>query len=201
MDEQEEKIVYKSRIADMDEHTIAMEIPIEESTGKFKKLFAGDSLSVFFITEGGVKHYFTSEVTGFREDTVRLVNIQRPTPEMISRIQRRNFLRVSVQLEVAVKTDTDHFTALTEDISGGGFAFMCENKHALHENQVLSCWLLLHFRSGQIEHIPLKASVVRMKKISDQKQLIMTKIEEITASDQQKIIRFCFERQLDFRKN
>lgn len=41
VDEQEEKIVYKSRIADMDEHTIAMEIPIEESTGKFKNCLQG----------------------------------------------------------------------------------------------------------------------------------------------------------------
>lgn len=201
IDENEANILYKSRIADMDKDTMSIEVPIEVHSGRFKPLFSGDNLSVHFISDGGVKNYFNSEVIGSKEDGVRLVVLKRPAPDAISREQRRNFLRVPAQMEIAVQADALQFVGMTEDLSGGGISFMCEKLYDLREGQLLSCWLLLTFRSGQIEHIPFIVEVVRMKDYSDLQQLVMAKYVDITESDQQKIVRFCFERQLDFRKS
>lgn len=201
MDEDEEKQLYKSRIADLDDQTICMEVPIHDKTGRLKRLYVGDSLSAHFVTDGGVKNYFNTEVLGFTEETIRLVVIRRPESEAITRVQRRNFLRVPAELEVAVKADSLQFVGLTEDLSGGGFAFLCESHYPLHQHQSLSCWLLMHFRNNQIEHVPFKAEIVRIKPLPDENQLVMLKFTEISEVEQQKIVRYCFERQLDFRKN
>ncbi len=46
VDEEEAEQQYKSRIANMDQNTFRIEVPINEKTGRLKKLFSGDQLSV-----------------------------------------------------------------------------------------------------------------------------------------------------------
>ncbi|WP_248925399.1 flagellar brake protein [Paenibacillus hamazuiensis] len=201
IDEEEAKQEYKSRIADVTDTSISMEIPIHEKTGRLKRLYSGDELSVYFITDGGVKNYFTSTVLGFKEDIVRLVMIKRPDPETITKVQRRNFLRVPAELEIAVKySDQLQFVALTDDVGGGGISFICDGYVPLQSQQSVSCWLLVNFKNNQIEHVPFKGEIVRIKPLETGRQQVMMRFQEISDRDRQKIIRFCFERQLDFRK-
>lgn len=192
--------LYKSKVADVSRDTIAMEVPLHEKTGKPMRLFTGDALQMYFVTEGGVKNFFHTVVTGFSEDTIPLVWIEKPSPHRIQKVQRRNFLRVPAELELAVNVDGMRFVALTEDLSGGGLAFLCEQSVSLNPDQIISCWLLLQFRNGQIEHVPFQATVVRTKKMETGKQLVMVQFKDMPEADQQKIVRYCFERQLDFRK-
>ncbi|WP_325176623.1 flagellar brake protein [Paenibacillus alkalitolerans] len=201
LDEEESKKEYKSRIADMDNERISIEIPIQEKTGKYKRLETGDQLSVHFVTEGGVKNFFESEVLGFTEDVIKLAIIRKPDPNSITRVQRRTFLRVSARLELAVKIGENlQFLAYTEDVGGGGVSFLCDGHIPLKVNDTLQCWLLIHFRNNAIEHAHFKGEIVRVKEQEGGKQLIMIRFVDIAAAEQQKIIRYAFERQLDFRK-
>lgn len=201
IDEEEAKIEYKSRIADVSESAIVMEVPLNEKTGRLKKLYMGDELSAYFVSQGGVKNYFTTSVTGFREDVIRLVEIRKPEPEAITQVQRRSFLRVPAELEIAVKfSEQLQFVALTEDVGGGGISFICDGYIPLGVNSPISCWVLVPYKNGAIEHVPLKGEIVRVKKLESGKQLAMVRFMEITDRDRQKLIRFCFERQMDFRK-
>ncbi|GAB7053437.1 MULTISPECIES: flagellar brake protein [Paenibacillus] len=202
IDEEEAKQEYKSRIADITESHISMEIPMSDKTGRFKRLYQGDELSVYFITEDGVKNYFNTSVTGFSDDVIRLVHIKKPQPESITKAQRRNFLRVPAELEIAVKLSEQlQFVTLTEDVSGGGISFYCDGYIPAHTGQTASCMLLIHYKNGQIEHVPFKSEIVRVKPVETGKQQVILRYAEISDRDRQKIIRFCFERQLEIRKN
>ncbi|WP_429309701.1 flagellar brake protein [Paenibacillus mucilaginosus] len=201
IDEEEARQEYKSRIADVTDTEIIMEVPINESTGCLKKLFKGDGLSVYFIAEGGVKNYFHTEVSGFRDDVIRLVAIRKPEPEAVTQIQRRSYLRVPAELEIALRLpDGERHVALTDDVSGGGLSLLCPPTVRAGEGQSLECWLLLHMKSGTPEHIPFSAEVVRVKMHESGKHQLMLRFTEISDKDRQKIIRYCFERQLDIRK-
>ena len=201
IDEEESKIEYKSRIADLTEDAIIMEVPINEKNGKLKRLYIGDELSTYFISEGGFKNYFATHVTGFREDVIRLVMIKKPEPEAITKVQRRKFLRVPAELEIAVKFSQGlHFVALTEDVGGGGISFICEGAVSLAMNYPVACWLLVTYKNGTIEHVPFQGEIVRVKKLESGRQLAMLRFMDITERDRQKIIRYCFERQVDLRK-
>jgi c-di-GMP-binding flagellar brake protein YcgR len=201
IDEEEAKQEYKSRIADVTGQHISMEIPINEKTGRLKRLYIGDEMSVYFITDGGVKNYFTTSVTGFIEDVIRLVQIKKPELDAITKVQRRNFLRVPAELEMAVKySEQLQFIAMTDDVGGGGISFLCDGYIPLQSQQIVSCWLLANYKNGQIEHIPFKGEMVRIKTLETGKQQVMMRFAEISDRDRQKIIRYCFERQLDFRK-
>ncbi|WP_018755289.1 flagellar brake protein [Paenibacillus terrigena] len=200
-DEQEANHEYKSRIVEMDETNLFIEIPLDERTGRYKPLHLGDELSVYFLTEGGVKNYFNTYVCGTRQDVVRMVAIKKPELESISKIQRRNFLRVTAELELAVKLmDQVQFIAITEDVSGGGISFRCDAKWNVKPGQQISCWLLIPYRNGAVEHAQFTAEAVRVKPLTHDKQLVMMKFSEVSETEQQKIIRFCFEKQFDYRK-
>ncbi|RAV18546.1 flagellar brake protein [Paenibacillus contaminans] len=201
IDEDEAKQELKSRIAEVGESYITMEVPINVQTGRLKRLYAGDELSVYFLSEGGMKNYFTTTVLGFREEVIRLVLIRIPEPEAITKVQRRSFLRVPADLEIAVKlTEQLRFVTVTEDVGGGGVSFICEGDIPMEVGMQSSCWLLVNYKNGKLDHLPFKGEVVRIIKMETGKQLIMLRFTDISDRDRQQLIRYCFERQLDLRK-
>ncbi|CAM4285026.1 MAG: PilZ domain-containing protein [Paenibacillus macerans] len=190
----------KSRIADVEEESFLIEVPIESGSGRIKKLYIGDELSIYFLTDDGVKNYFNTYVLGFADEVVQLVRIRKPEAETITKIQRRHFLRVVASLEIAVKTKNNlRFVTYTEDVSGGGVSFICDGTYKLVQGDQLFCWLLLSFKNGSIDHVPFEAEVVRTKKLETGKAMIMIKFVSISDMERQKLIRYCFERQFDFK--
>ncbi|MDF2924364.1 MAG: glycosyl transferase [Paenibacillaceae bacterium] len=201
IDEEEARQEYKARISDVTDDYIQMEVPMNEKNGRLKRLYAGDELSIFFLTEGGVKNYFTSTVLGFQEEVIRTVLIRKPKPESITKIQRRSFLRVPAELEIAAAlSDQIRFLGMTDDVSGGGLSMLYEGEAVLSNESALSCWLLLSYKTGKVDHVPFKGEVVRVKTLDNGKRQIMMRFLEITDKDRQKVVRYCFERQLDIRK-
>lgn len=200
-DEKETRVEYKSRIADMDEESILIEVPIREGGGQLIKLSVGDELSIYFMTDGGVKNYFNSYVTGFKQDVIRMVKIRKPDPDSIGKIQRRSFLRVSGELEMAVSMDNDRrFLTRTDDIGGGGISFYCEPEHRVAEGDRMSCWVVVPYKNGSLEHVPFEGEIVRIKALDNGRKIVMAKFTTIADIERQKLIRYCFERQLDFRR-
>ncbi|RKP57081.1 glycosyl transferase [Cohnella endophytica] len=197
-----EPTTLRSRVADMDDQNIYIEIPLNEKTRRLYRAQQGEQFQLYFFTPDGVKHLFPSTVTGFRKDAVSLVAIRKPELEEITKDQRRSFLRVEANLEIAVKFgDKLRIVAVTEDVGGGGVSFQCDRKWPVEQNAVLSCWLLLTYRGGSIAHARFEGEVVRVLPVEPDKHLVMMRFQEIADSDQQKIIRYCFERQLDMRKD
>lgn len=199
-DAAQSEIEYRARIADMEEDNFLIEIPMQEGNGRLKKLFVGDELSVYYLTEGGIKNYFTTHVTGFKEEVIRMVRLRKPAPESIFKIQRRSFLRVNAELELAVKDAMgSRFLVRTEDIGGGGASFLSDAKITLDIGDKLTCWLLVSYRNGSTEHVNFESEIVRIKQLDTGRNLVMIKFSAISDAERQKIIRYCFERQFDFR--
>lgn len=199
-DEAEATIEYKSRIADEQDDGLLIEVPISEKTGRYKRLFLGDELSVFFVSEDGIKNYFDSHVIGFKEDGVKLIKIRRPEPDRITKVQRRSFLRVPAELEIAVKmTNQVRFVCETDDVGGGGISFIADGKWPLEAEMVLECWLLVPFKNGTIEHAFFRGEIVRVVELESGRKQVMIKYESINDSERQKVIRYCFEKQLEYR--
>lgn len=193
--------VFRSRICDVSESDYSIEIPLEENTGTYKWLHVGERIYAHYKTKDGVKNYFETTVTGLKEDVIQMIAIKKPHPNTITKVQRRQFLRVPANLEIAINLAGVRFLAVTDDVSGGGVSFTCERKFRLAEKMDLSGWLLVPFRDGKIAHVPFEGEVVRVKEeASGEKQVVMLKFQHIRPSDQDTIVRYCIERQLELRK-
>lgn len=201
IDEEEAKEELKSRIADVNSSYISIEVPIQQKTGRLKRLYVGDEISAFYLTEGGVKNFFTTSVLGFKEDVIRLVILKSPEPDAITKVQRRNFLRVPAELEIAVRVaEVIQFIGMTDDVGGGGISFICDRNTPIQEKNIASCWLLVPYKNGKVDHVQFKGELVRVKKLENEMLLSMLRFTEISDRERQKIIRYCFERQMDLRK-
>ncbi|WP_203232059.1 flagellar brake protein [Paenibacillus pinistramenti] len=199
-DEKEGRTEYKSRISDIEEDAFLIEVPMEIGHNRLKRLFIGEELSVYFMSESGTKNYFNTYVLGFTNEVVRQVRIRKPNPDSITQIQRRNFLRVPAELELALgMKNGERLLVITDDVGGGGVSYYTDQSHPVTEEEQLDCWLLIPYKNGLIEHAHFEAEVVRQKKMESGKQQIMLKYIGITDFERQKIIRYCFERQFDFR--
>ncbi|MBG9736067.1 flagellar brake protein [Paenibacillus alvei] len=199
--EKTEGLTYKARVTEVNEQLLWMEIPLSEETGKYGLFSNGDELDIYFSQSDGTKWNFRSQVMGRRQDTIPMMSIRKPEPHWLTQMQRRNYLRIQAFLEMAIRTtDGVKFLALTEDISGGGLSFTTDFKWGLRESQVLQCWIAVPFRNGSIEHVPFTGHIVRVQPMEEHRQLVMLKFEQIANVEQQRLIRYCFERQLDLRK-
>lgn len=201
IDEEEAKQEYKARISDVLPDRLWIETPMNERTGRLKRLYTGDEVSAFFVTDGGVKNYFQTSVIGFKEDGIRLVALAMPDSASITKVQRRSFLRIPAELEISVQAgDTVPIVALTEDVGGGGVSFTCQGSEFQDNITQVNCWLLVTYKNGTLEHLPFKAEVVRVKTLETGRKIIMLQFSDITDRDRQKLIQYCFEKQFDFRK-
>lgn len=199
-DEAEAAVEYRARIADELEDGLLIENPINSQTGRMKRLFLGDELSVYFLSDDGIKNYFDSHVIGFREEVIKLIKLRKPDPDRITKVQRRHFLRVSAELEIAVNiADQMRFVTMTDDVGGGGISLICDGKWSIQQGMELDCWLLIPFKNGSIEHTSFKGEVVRVVVLETGRKQVMIKFASISDNERQKIIRYCFERQLEFR--
>ncbi|MEK0314157.1 flagellar brake protein [Cohnella sp. 56] len=192
----------RSRVTDADDLFFYVDIPMDEQTRRLHRTQPGDELRITYFTAEGVKHQFVAHVHAMRKDSISQLVVPKPNPDDISREQRRSFLRVEAQLEIAVRLgEKVRFTALTDDVGGGGVSFRCDRKWPIAPNIKLSCWLLLNYKSGAVSHAQFDAEIVRIVPVEPHHNLAMLRFMDIQDADQQKIIRYCFEKQLERRKD
>ncbi len=197
---------YKSRIADFQGEVAAIELPISENTGRTGKFLPGAECDVWYIGDDGSRYDFRTEIVGRRNDNIPMLLIKMPTKEKMRRTQRRNYLRINTSVEIAVKTEDRvrdyHFLARTVDLSGGGLSFTCASSYRLKEKDRLRVWLSLPSKSGTVTHAYAVLEVIRCNPPEEagQHQWVSGKFVQINEGDQAKIVRACYERQLELRK-
>lgn len=95
--------------------------------------------------------------------------------------------------------DGGQFLAKTDDVGGGGVSFHLAAGSSDCGRGILSCWILIPFKNGSVEHVPFEGEVVRVKELPTNRSIVMLKFNQIADMERQKLIRYCFERQFDFR--
>lgn len=206
LQEEKAKLVYKTRVSDITGNALAIEVPIEETTGRGYRIPEGMGISIWYMGEDGTRYDFRSTITGYRTDNIPVLQLKLPPLQEITRTQRRNYLRVDTQLEISVKT-TDtvrnyHFLARTSDISGGGLSFTCSEQYRLKEHDKIMVWMVIPLKNGTVIHAQAEGEVTRLKKLEEvlNTQWVSVKFVNINESDQAKVVRACYERQLELRK-
>jgi len=197
---------FKSRITDIQDDVASIELPTSEVTGRTGLFGPGTECSVWYVGEDGSRYEFNSSIAGRKSEHIPVLLLQLPAKEFISRTQRRNYLRIETTLEIAVKLNDPirqyHFLARTMDVSGGGLSFTCEESFRLQEKDMLKVWISLPTKNGQIQHAFAEMEIVRRKPAEEKglHQWISGKFIKMSELDRVKVVRACYERQLELRK-
>lgn len=194
---------YKCKIVEKSENKIYIDYPVNMETNRTVFLMDGTQLKGTFVSEDGSVYLFESEVLRRVKQKIPMIVLSYPNDEYLVRIQRRQFVRVETAVDVAIHpihTEFSPMISITEDISAGGAAIICQNTSAILPNMMIDNWFVLPMQNGEIHYLKLKSKVVRILERKDSKPVASVQFVETSPSDRQLLLRFCFDRQLAYKK-
>lgn len=203
--ETDDQLIYKARIADMTPDYISIELPISEHGGKPGIFPEGAELNVWYFSKKGIKTTFKCTMLTRKRGHINFTLITHPHDNEIKASQRREFLRVSANEEIAihpVNQQIKPFITHTADLSGGGLAFIHRSNTILRPGMEVKWWLNLPITNGQILHPTGMGTILRViepneKGLPYRYPLQFTSIDE---QSQQMIIKYCFSKQIQYRE-
>lgn len=202
-DDSEDKPRYRSKILDFNDNNIYADFTIDEETNKQAIFMVGTQFRAWFLGDDDAIYLFITELLDkVTRDNIPMLVFSNPGEENFIRVQRRQYVRVEAAVDVAVYPTIGNFkpfTTVTADISAGGMALILPKDHQIKEGEQIDAWLSLAYRSGEINYLHTKAKAIR---IIDDKGILKGSFQfiDMKESERQKIIRFCFEKQLEQRK-
>lgn len=191
---------YKSKILDMNQQAIFIDYPTDLKTNKTVFLPDRLLLDVFFVTDDDQAYSFQTEVIGREMSKIPKIKLKVPKEDNIIKVQRRQFVRIEKAVDVAVhplKSEFASFTTITEDISAGGASILVPKQIPFEKDQVVSVWISLPMQNGQYHYLNLDSRIVRVMEKNKMRNSVSLQFLDVKEKDVQKLIRFCFEAQVE----
>lgn len=200
---QDEVERYRCKLVEMNNFQLFIDYPVNERTGRTGFFLEGTECKVSFVGKDDSIYMFHSEVRGRKKLTIPVLLLSYPGQDKLLRIQRREYVRIETAVDVAVHDPLKRFspfTSVTFDISGGGAAVILPTDHHLKSGMEIEVWFVIHLNNGDIKYLQTTSRVVRIVFGGGvQRDKASLQFMDIRESDQQTIVRFCFERQLALR--
>lgn len=194
---------YRTKIVEYNNQSLFIDYPVNMATNKTVFLVDGAQLKVTYIGVDGSVYIFDTEVLGKIKSTIPMISLHNPKKDEYIKIQRREYVRVESALDVAVHSQSSEFLlfkAVTENISAGGTAVFVPKNLSFSPTSVMTVWLAVPLKSGQIHYINVDCQMIRLIEIEEgTKNIVSLKFLEIEKNDRQLLIRYCFEQQLEQR--
>ncbi|WP_100372679.1 flagellar brake protein [Bacillus sp. FJAT-45037] len=194
----------RCRLVDIVNDTYIIDYPINLETRKPSFLLDGTKMKASFISSQDVVYEFNTEVLGRQKHTIPVLLIQDPGKENYYRIQRRNYVRVEATNDVAVHPvdeEYEPFNTVSIDISGGGCAILLPKEKAIPDNGEVDVTMVLPRQKGEQQYVKARCKIVRTyQPRPEAKMRASLQFIGLEQKDQDKIVRFCFERQLVLRR-
>ncbi|WP_078380156.1 flagellar brake protein [Sutcliffiella halmapala] len=194
---------YRCKVQEMNEKEIYVDYPVQMNNGKTTYILNGTELNVTFVTEDGQAYSFESEVIGRIKQIIPMIQLSYPGHSNLFKIQRREYLRVDSNVDVAVhpiSVDFKPFTTVTHDISAGGCSIYLQPNMEIPELKTIVTNLVFHLNNGDIHYLKLKSKVIRVVDQQNGSKRASLQFDFITENEKQIIIKYCFEQQLLLRK-
>ena len=193
---------YHCKIIDKNEHYLIIDYPIHKNTKKSAFFSVGTFFSARYVGDDNAVYEFRTKIVTRVKLNVPAIAITLPKKEEIKRIQRREFVRVSATVDIAVHSlnqSFEPFTTVTSDISGGGLSIVMPRRLHLELGEMLNIWLALGFKAGEFHYAHTKAQVVFINNLNNIRTASV-KFLSINQKEQQLIVRYSFEKQREARK-
>lgn len=206
----------KSDIQDVKEKTLLISIPMHE--GHYVPFINGEKIECLYFSEEYI-FKFKSSVLGRIEQGIQLLVIEKPEPHNIIRVQRRNYVRVSMVKEIKCSKFSLDLISKNKKDSEGEYKGL--NGIIIDENKLNKC-LLLDMSGGgmriktneRVSHgdlmiavlslnlgeLIVTAKVVRAQKTEENDYIYGLTFTDISDRDREKIIKYIFSVMRDQRK-
>lgn len=199
-EQQQEMMLYKTRIVEVTDDSLVVEIPINRETGQFRLFSVGTALYGWVLDETGTPCRFPTRVQGHKLDNIPLLVLERPDPRSIIRIQRRQYVRVPAVLDVTLRCGDAVHTVRTLDISGGGLKCAVPDLRPFPVGTAVEGVVVLPH--PQCTAVTFAGTVVRTQPPAEKGKpaAVSIRFDRISEKERQAIVQFCFRTQLRARR-
>lgn len=195
---------FKCRLVDRKDNALYIDYPINLLTNKTAFLFDGTQLSATFVGQDGTSVFsFESEIVGRVKKNIPMLVLAYPGDDRLLKVQRRSYVRIETAVDVAihpVNGDFHPFTAVTDDISAGGGAVLIPKNIILKPATKMRTWLVLIMQNGEYHYLSILSRAIRVIEYNETRNKLSLQFTEISSSERQLLLRFCFEKQLEIKK-
>ncbi|KRG09676.1 hypothetical protein ACA30_21720 [Virgibacillus soli] len=199
LDRENNTETFKAKIADYSENKIYITYPIGSESQRVIFLLKEEELFASFTDkETGNAYLFRTKVLGQVKNKIPLLTLFFPDDDQLMRIQRREFVRVKTGLDASLKIAGKYFPTVTEDISAGGCSVVNRHLH-IKKGELGEVLLVLPFSSKDYLYLNITCRVVRNFE-KNGVNLVSLQFLNLSNQDQQQLIRYTFEKQLEYRK-
>ncbi|MBO8176622.1 MAG: flagellar brake domain-containing protein [Bacillus sp. (in: Bacteria)] len=191
---------YRTKVIDINGSHLYIDYPVNMETDKTVFLLNKTRLKVSFVDKYQQVFEFQTEVIGRKKGTVPMVALHYPGDVSLKKIQRRQYVRIQTAIDISLTFEDETFVTITEDISAGGLAVILpKEKSTLKKGLIGKCWLVLPMAVNQYEYIIVDCKIIR---IFERDHMLIASLQfvDLDEASRQKIIRFCFDRQIDLKK-
>lgn len=199
-------ITYRSRIVELNDLSIYIDYPINQQTGKVTFLLENTPFTAWYVgsVDQAVYRFFTS-VTKRLHKEIPMIELIRPEPKDIERIQRRQFVRVETAVNTAcypVHQPFEPFVTVSEDISGGGMAILVPDTCNWEPDWEVNLYFSIYQAGDQPFYYQQLAKVIRLTEVKELENRKRASLQfvDIDEKIRQELIRFCFQHQLKMKK-
>ncbi len=192
---------YRCKIIDKSRNYLFVDYPIDINTNKSAFLPREKTLKITYIKKG-IVYEFSSFMKQYIHLNVPALMIPLPQVGEIRKIQRREFVRIQTNIDVAVhcpKSSFSAFTSVTSDISAGGACIILPSPIEVKRNQLICLYFVLQFGDSNVEYIHTEAEIIRTHQNNNVHMLSVRFLLNVRSA-QDKIIAYCFNQQRKLRK-
>src|SRR5690625_2838606 len=154
---------FLSKIIDRDENFLYVNDPRNIEPNKPLTNLIDEQITVNYV-QNGVPFKFNTSVIKHVNSTVPALVITIPDKDEIKKIQRREFVRIQTDVDVAMHfpdSATPPIVSVTYDISGGGASIIMPPKTEISTKQMVTLYFVLHSTSVKYEYIKVDAEIIR----------------------------------------
>ena len=185
----EGEVFYKSNLQDVTESYILIDIPV--NNGIYLTMNDNDEIEAEHYVDGVSYYKINCRVLG-RTREVKLNLYKLSKPYNISKIQRRNYVRVDMVEYAFYKLQNDNGEEVWKkgiilDLSGGGMKIKIEEKLSLRDRVTVNIFI------AENEKVQIVGEVVRVEKSNTGEYICGLKFKEISERTRDKIIQKVFE--------
>ncbi len=206
IDDEKLNHVYKTRVADINQNLLTLELPIREDGGKPMYLPIETEFIVTYMDQNSNSYHFRTKLVERKAENIPLILVTLPASDEIIKTQKRGFFRVEANIDIAVSLNRPdrnyHLITKTVDIGGGGISFKAPLEYKFEIGDRLQLWCVINMKNNSIKRIAFGGEVVRihLPYENSRKQIISVKFIDLKESDNLTIIQYCFERQIELHK-
>ena len=200
----DKKEEYRCRVVDMEDGKLFIDYPVSVQTNRTVFLLDGMQLAVSFLDPAASSAVilFRTEVIGRVKRKIPMLVLQDPGLDNYVRVQRRKFVRVQKAVDVAVEIDgVPSFSSVTEDISAGGVAIVLPETVQAEGGTEAKVYGVIPWQHTEPRYFEAMAELIRIHQDEKSGRRIGSfQFKDLVYAEQQMLMRFCFEQQLQLRK-